>query len=94
MVLEAAPVDANGRIINKVTTQTKMELTKNQISNMSNCKHLLIKLYANTDGALQGRLMKIYREYGAKANIGIEVDLDVENASDIDNIGAKNLTLK
>ena len=94
LVLEAAPVDANGRIINKVTTQTKMELTKKQINDMSNCKHLLIKLYANTDGALQGRLMKIYREYGAKANIGIEVDLDIENASDVDNIGAKNLTLK
>jgi hypothetical protein len=94
LVLEAAPVDANGRIINKVNTQTKMELTQKQISDMSNCKHLLIKLYANTDGALQGRLMKIYREYGAKANIGIEVDLDVESTSDIDNIGAKNLTLK
>lgn len=93
LVLEAAPVDANGRIINKVVTQTKIEMTQAQIANMSSCKHLLIKLYANTDGALQGRLMKIYREYGAKANVGIEVDLDVENASDIDNIGAKNLTL-
>ena len=71
-----------------------MELTQKQINDMSNCKHLLIKLYANTDGALQGRLMKIYREYGAKANVGIEVDLDVESTSDIDNIGAKSLTLK
>lgn len=93
-VLEAAPVDANGRIINKVVTQTKVELTRKQIEAMSNCKHLLIKLYASTDGALQGRLMKIYREYGAKANVGIDVDLDVENLSDVDNVGAKNMSLK
>lgn len=95
MVLEAAPVDANGRILKRTKTDTKVELTPAQINKLKNCKHMLMKAHVNTDAAMQGRLMKIYRDYGFKVNVGAEVDLDVEGSVDslIDNVGSKNIIL-
>ncbi len=96
MVLNAAPIDANGKIINHVITQTKVELTIDQIDNLSRTKHMLMQVHVNTDGALEGKQMKIYREYGFKANVGAEVDLNVDgNISSVaDEIGSKNLIIE
>ena len=81
MILEAASVDANGRLINNdpINTTTSIELTHGQIENLSNCKHILTKFTVNTAGdAYGGQDLKLYREYGFKVNIGLDVDLDVE----------------
>ena len=82
LVLKPAPVDANGRIINPEKTQTRVELTRTQVEKMLNAKYIIISLHASTDDALQGRLMKIYREYGVKANVGLEFDLDIDGNID------------
>ena len=76
--LTAAPLDANGRVASRVTTMTKIELTREQVDKMSNCKHILIKIFACTEGAYEAKTMKIYPEYGIKFNVGLEVDFDVE----------------
>lgn len=81
MVLEAAEVDANGRLMTNepATAITPIELTREQIENLSNCRHILTKFTVNTAGdALSGQDLKLYRDYGFKANIGLDVDLDVE----------------
>ena len=77
ILFKPAPIDANGKIINRVKTSKVVELTKAQLESMANCRHLLIKMRANTDGADDGRIMKIYREYGVKINLGVDFDLDV-----------------
>ena len=91
MVLEAAVVDANGRLINNdpVGTKTAIPLTKSQIENMANCKHLLIKITSSTAGDSQGgENVKLFREYGIKFNVGLDVDLDVEG--NINSAGGNN----
>lgn len=76
--LTAAPLDANGRVASRISTQTKIELTREQVDKMSDCKHILIRIFANTEGAYEAKTMKIYPEYGIKFNVGLEVDFDVE----------------
>lgn len=81
LVLDAARVDANGRLMTNepATAITKIELTREQIENLSNSRHMLIKFVVNTAGdAYGGQDLKLYRDYGFKANIGLDVDLDVE----------------
>ena len=81
MVLEAARVDANGRLMTNepASAITKIELTREQIEHMSNCKHILTKFTVNTAGdAYGGQDLKLYRDYGFKANLGLDVDLDVD----------------
>lgn len=95
LVLEAAPIDANGKIIKKIVTQTKIELTPKQIEKLKNCKHILMELHASTDEALSGKLMKIYREYGFKVNVGAEIDVNVDgNIRSIEGVSGKNLIFK
>ncbi|MBR5984198.1 MAG: hypothetical protein IK025_10845 [Bacteroidales bacterium] len=81
MVLEAAEVDANGRLMTNepASAITKIELTREQISSLSNSRHLLTKFTVNTAGdASGGQDVKLFREYGFKANLGLDFDLDVE----------------
>ena len=81
LVLDAARVDANGRLMTNepATAITKIELTREQIENLSNSRHMLIKFVVNTAGdAYGGQDLKLYRDYGFKANIGLDVDLDVD----------------
>lgn len=80
MVLEAASVDAYGHLINNdpINTPTKVELTREQIESLANSKHLLIKITTSTaDDASGGKDVKLFREYGVKVNVGLDVDLDV-----------------
>jgi len=81
MVLEAAEVDAYGNLMTSepVNTPTRIEMTNSQISNLKNSRHLLIKITSNTAGDSQGgENVKLFRDYGFKLNIGLDVDLDVE----------------
>ena len=81
MILRAAEVDAYGHLLNRepVNTQTKIELTPEQIEHMSNSRHLLTKITTSTAGDAQGgENVKLFRDYGFKLNIGLDVDLDVE----------------
>lgn len=82
MVLEAAPIDANGKILKQVETQTRIEFTKSQIEKLPRCTNILMQLRCNTQNALQGKLMKIYRNYGFKANIAADIDFDVDGNID------------
>jgi len=81
MVLEAAKVDANGRLMTNepATAITKIELTREQINNLSNSRHILTRFTVSTAGdASGGQDLKLYRDYGFKANLGLDVDLDVD----------------
>ena len=92
MVLDAAPVDAYGHLIGDgVNKRTTLELTKSQIENLSNSKHMLIKITSSTAGnAAGGSNIKLFREYGFKVNIGVDVDLDVEaNVNNMKSVNAK-----
>ncbi|MCF0207425.1 MAG: hypothetical protein HUK15_08355, partial [Bacteroidales bacterium] len=95
LVLEAAPLDSNGRVRERVSTKTKLELTSSQIADLKTTKHVLVRLTANTDNAFQGKLMKIYRDYGITLHVGAEVDLDIHgNIDDLLNDNSdKNITI-
>lgn len=92
MVLNAAPVDAYGHLIGDgVNKRTTLELTKSQIENLANSKHMLIKITSSTAGnSAGGTNIKLFREYGFKVNIGVDVDLDVEgNVNNMKTVSAK-----
>ncbi len=80
MMLEAAKIDAYGHLIGDgVNKRTTLELTKSQIENLANSKHMLIKITSSTAGnSAGGTNIKLFREYGFKVNVGVDVDLDVE----------------
>lgn len=81
MILRAAEVDAYGHLLNNelVSTPTRIELTREQIEHLSDSRHILIKITTNTAGQAQsGEEVKLFRNYGFKLNIGLDVDLDVE----------------
>ena len=92
MVLNAAPIDAYGHLIGDgVNKKTLIELDKSQIENLANSKHLLIKITSSTAGnSAGGTNIKLFREYGFKVNIGVDVDLDIEgNVNNMKSVSAK-----
>lgn len=82
MILEAAPIDANGKILKHIETQTRIEFTKSQIAKLPQCTNIIMQLRCNTQDAYNGKLMKIYRQYGFAVNIAADIDFDVDGSID------------
>ncbi len=76
-LLAAANVDANGRVLDYSRKITKIEFDTERLEKIRNCTKVIYGGQANTTGAENNEVVKIYRDYRIKFDVGFEVDLGV-----------------
>ncbi|MDD4148876.1 MAG: hypothetical protein PHE33_02495 [Bacteroidales bacterium] len=81
-LLSAAQVDADGRVLDFSRKVTKIEYVDARLKKLETCKYAIYTGQVNTTNASAGTVMKIYRDYRIKFDIGFEVDLGVEGNID------------
>lgn len=72
-LLDAAPVDANGKVSEVISTYNKIELTLEEIENLLNSKDVIIhaKLMTTDNGNVA---VKLYHDYSLYVKLGVKAD--------------------
>jgi hypothetical protein len=76
-ILAAAEVDANGRVLDYSRKVTKIEYDQDRLDKLRTCKYVVYGGQANSTASQANEVVKIYKDYRIKFDIGFEVDLEV-----------------
>lgn len=76
-LLKAASVDANGRVLDFNRKVTKVEYDTDRLEKLRNCKYAVYGAHANSTNADVNKVVKVYRDYRVKFDVGFEVDLEI-----------------
>ena len=81
-LLDAAKVDASGKVLDFSRKVTKIEYVDERLKKLETCKYVVYAAQANTTNAVAGTVIKIFKDYRVKFDVGFEVDLEVEGNID------------
>ncbi|MDD4217331.1 MAG: hypothetical protein PHZ24_08360 [Bacteroidales bacterium] len=81
-LLDAAKVDASGKVLDFSRKITKIEYVDERLKKLETCKYVVYAAQANTTNAVAGTVIKIFKDYRVKFDVGFEVDLEVEGNID------------
>ncbi len=84
-IIAPAVIDGNGKVTDFSQKITKIEYDLNRLDKIRKCKYVIIQAHAHTTNAASNKVVKIYKDYKIKFDVGFEID--VEYNGNIDSIG-------
>lgn len=84
-IIAPAVIDGNEKVTDFSQKITKIEYDLNRLDKIRKCKYVIIQAHAHTTNAASNKVVKIYKDYKIKFDVGFEID--VEYNGNIDSIG-------